>query len=83
MRIMRMPSAVDLEPVSGLPYLFSSSWIRLSREPMWFLSCSITDSEDMVLVIWALSGPDRGDRDEEWTGGGEKGVGEGEGWTRW
>jgi hypothetical protein len=54
MRIMRMPSTEDLEPASGLPYLFSSSWMRLSREPMWFLSCSMTCSEDMVLVTWAL-----------------------------
>ena len=46
-----MPSTADLEPVSGLPYLPSSSWTRLSSELMWLLSCSMTCSEDMLLAV--------------------------------
>jgi hypothetical protein len=51
MRIMRMPSTVDLEPLSGLPYLPSSWWTRLSRDWMWSLSCWMICSEDIVLAV--------------------------------
>lgn len=54
MRIMRMPSATEALLVSGLPYLPSSSWTRLSSEPMWLLSCSMICSDDMVLAVRAL-----------------------------
>lgn len=73
MRIMRMPSTADLAPESGLPYLFSSSWTRLSSEVMWPFSCSMICSEDMMCD--ATRDPDRGDEDGngrrtvEWRGG--------------